>query len=278
MNSPALARALVAVGLCAAPTLRAQSLDTVPLTYGYPGVGAVTWTPVKGLKTMIAAPHFSSGPRVLCAGDAYRCDIAIELRNVRYFARSEKELMDEVREQFQQLNNAPPPNATLEQRALGALRSLTYSDTRRGAAFRYVAMALVIRGPVVFQITAQAQDTTTLNKVFSLALSARLVDELPMMTYRIGQMVDACAQRSPSSLPRNQRARAVSPFSDAVLVQYLRVSDSTATLATVSENRSKQLPQFLRALDELTVPSRDALCARMPTIIEQAAKELGRGS
>lgn len=67
----------------------AQVLDSLPLSYKYPGIGAITWTPVKGLKARIAVPHFSSGPRVVCFDMAYRCDVEVNLRSISYVARTD---------------------------------------------------------------------------------------------------------------------------------------------------------------------------------------------
>ena len=251
-----------------------QTLDSLPLTYKYPGIGDVTWTPVKGLKTRIAVPHFSSGPRVVCVETAYRCDIEVNLRTVRYFSRTEGELLAEIREQFPEMGITLPPNAQLRQRIEPELLALTYNDTTGTGRFRYTAVALVIRGPAVFQITAEANDTTAVANVLALAKRTRLIDEHAMMSYRLGQMVDACAERVPATRAVNERARAASMFDDTVLVNWLRVSDSTATLATVLSSRRGQLPQFVTALDELEALTREVFCSSLARVIATAERDL----
>lgn len=252
----------------------AQALDSLPLSYKYPGIGALTWTPVKGLKARIAVPHFSSGPRVVCVDMAYRCDVEVNLRSISYVARTEGELLAEIREQFPEMGLTLQPNAPFRRRIEPELLALTYVDATGQAEFRFTAVALVLRGPAVFQITAQANDSTVINDVLTLVKRTRLVDEHAMMTYRLGQMVDACAQRVPSTQPINERARRASVFADTVLVNWLRVSDSTATMKTVRATRDDQLPQFLKSLDELPASNREAFCRSLPRVIATAEQDL----
>jgi hypothetical protein len=95
-----------------------------------------------------------------------------------------------------------------------------------------------------------------------------------MMTYRLGQMVDACAQRVPTTQAINERARGASVFVDTVLVNWLRVSDSTASMKSVRATRDEQLPQFLETLDELPAANREAFCRSLPRVIASAEKDL----
>lgn len=255
-------------------TVNAQKLETDPVTVNYSGIGPVTWTPVAGIKANLAVPHITAGPRVICFDARYKCDISVQVRNISYVARSPEELLEEIREQFK-YDAAPPPAGTAFRTvATPQIVEVSYVDSRANAAYRYRTMALVLKGPAIFQVVADGPDSATVAAMVNIARNTTFGAAREMMAYRFAQFVGVCSSRVPATKAANERALAASPFTDAALLSYMRQRDTTMTVEKLKEARVQQLPQFLETYDALKPTSRQTFCKDLPAIIANTAREL----
>lgn len=267
--------AQLAGALVLAPDVRAQtSLDSAEATVEYDGIGPITWPKSPGLKAIVGVPHFSSGPTIRCREYVYTCAIDVVLRNVRYYVRTEQQLLAELKEQFDQLDPPLPANAKLRTHASAGRLEVTFVDERPSAKYRFTTAALVIKGPAVMQVFAQSNDSVTNASVLAIATGAKIVHLREVMAYRFGQYVRACNGKVPASKTANARAIAASPFTDVYMLESVRERDSTFTLDQLREARANADKSFLDALDELTPKERERFCNRLPNFVKAAAREL----
>lgn len=265
----ALARA------CAARRVDAQiTLDTADVTYGYAGIGPITWPKTPALKAVIAVPHFSAGPTIRCPEYVHKCEIDVVLRNIPYYMHTNKELLAELQEQFAHLDAPPPTDAKFLTQVSARHYAMTYIDTRPSAKYRFTTAALLIQGPAVFQVFAQANDSASVAAVIALAERARVVRVREFLAFRFGQYTRACTVRVPASRAPNEAAIAASPFTDAPLLAFMRQGDSTFTRDKLLEQRTSSDTAFLEALDELKPGDQRTFCGRLPGFIKDAAAEL----
>ena len=251
------------------------TLDSVPRTYSYPGIGPITWTPARGIKAFIGVPEFSEGPRVLCHDTGYTCEIDVNIRNIGYFARGTAELLKEVQEQFAEITPAPPAGAKYSTTTSDTLVQSIFVDVRSGAKYKYTAMAIVIKGPAVLQVVAQAADSSTLASMLGIALNAKGGAFREMLSYRFTQITGACATRLPATRAANERSLQASPFNEAFLLQAERQRDSTITLVKLHAVEAQALSQFITTLDELTPQKRADFCGGLPALFAVSARKLG---
>ncbi len=257
-----------------APDVRAQtSLDTAEATFEYDGIGPITWPKSPGLKAITGVSHFSSGPTIRCPEYVHQCAIDVVLRNVRYYVRTEQQLIAELKEQFDQLDPPLPANAKLRTHASAGRLEVTFVDERPSAKYRFTTAALVTRGPAVMQIFAQSNDSVTNASVLTVAAGAKILHLREVMAYRFGQYVRACNQKVPASKTANERAIASSPFTDVYMLASVRQRDSTFTLDLLREARANADKSFLDALDELTPKERGVFCTRLPNHLKDASSE-----
>ena len=267
--------AQLASAFAIAPSIRAQtSLDTAEATFGYAGIGPITWPKSPRLKAIIGVPHFSSGPTIRCPEYVHKCEIDVVLRNVQYYVRTEQQLIAELKEQFEQLDPPLPANAKLRTHARTGRLEVTFVDERPSAKYRFTTAALVIKGPAVMQIFAQSNDSVSNALVLAVATQAKVLRLREFMAYRFGQYARACNEKVPASKTANERAIAASPFTDAYMLESVRQRDSTFTLDKLRDARANADKSFLDSLDELRPKERELFCNRLPTFVKDAAIEV----
>lgn len=265
---------VAAAALLTASHAPAQSLETAPVTVTYAQLGPVTWSPVAGIRAMLASPRITAGPRVLCTGTTYRCDVAISARPLRYFARPTSDLVEEVKEQFQSIASPPPRGSLFQTVATPQSVELTYFNERAEPGSRYTTIALVMKGPALLAVFAQASDEATIAAMLNIARTVKLGTPREVFADRFAQIVAVCSSRVPSTQVANERALAASPFNDNATVALLRLSDTTMTLEKMRASRSRSLQAYLKEYDSIDPMSRASFCTELPKTISAAAREL----
>jgi hypothetical protein len=254
--------------------LEAQRLETTPVTVQYPGIGPLTFTPVAGIKAMLANPRIKDGARVVCFDVRYKCDIGVQARTLGDYARPAAEWLAEMHAQFRTLAAPPPDGAPIMQVVTPQGIEVSFSDLRSNVPYRYTAMAVVFRGPAVLKVFAQGPDSAAVAMMMQLARTAKPEAAQEMQAAQLVQFVTVCNSRVPATQAANTRALANSPFRDAVVLGLLRQRDSTMTLEKLLAARSERHPQFLLAYDMLTPTGRQTFCSDLPKTIAVAAREL----
>ena len=270
LRAARLTTAVACTVLLSASTVReahAQSLEVGPVTVQYAGLGALVWMPAPGIKANLVVPNITAGARVSCFQASYKCDIGVQRRTIEYFARQPAELVDEVRGQFKS-------GSPLEIVSTAQGVEATFIDRAANARYPYTTVALIFRGAALLRAVAQGPDLASVNAMINIARTVRPVAARETMAASFAQFVGVCTTRFPGTATANERALAISAFSDASVLATVRQRDTSMTMEKVRAARAIPNSLQLASFDGMPPSSRERFCNELPGIIAAATRDL----
>ena len=268
-----LAAALLAFGAgCFAQAKPGSDMAGTQQTHGYSqGVGRIQWTFPPELHAIFAVPHFTAGPRIMCAMKALDCVVEVIGRDIT--------VSDAARQE--QIAKALEPNLqyatskTLEFKTYGnGVVYVVLEDSRPSEPLRYLAAGYVHRDTALLRFQAAYNAPADLQPFLALLSGAVAMDALTMWAMRLGDYRAVCEERFPAGKVANDGAFFASPFASVDVVQAFLKREPAQTERGVRDILAKAREGFAKSFDGAPAERRQSFCEGFPRWVAEAARGL----
>lgn len=257
---------------CAGPAW-SQAPQAAEETRIYSGVGRIKWTLSPDLRTIFAVPHFTGGPRIMCADNKTECEISVQARAID---KAMDERLAELKAKVKPLL-ADAKDKEFRVQYAGADKSVAYTmleDPRPNQDFRFLVVGFAIRGPGLIQFTAAANEAASYQEVLKIVEAAKSLDALEIWALRLGDYKATCNERFPASATANDAAFASSRFAKVDLVKFLMGNDASLTEEAVRKQLANVRQAFAQSFDAESAERKQAFCSSFPQWVKSTESSL----
>jgi hypothetical protein len=240
----------------------------------YADVGRIEWQFPSGFEYYVAVPHFTVGPRIVCAGKLHECEIQVASRDIR--KRSEQR-RDELVARLKPYA-ARSIERQIEPRSSGTAPELTFvtlTDSRpKPGEFRIMTIGYAVNGTAVIQFRHATNDAGDTEAMLQIIRRARTLDALPVWAWRLSDYKAACAERFPEFSSANDAAFAASPFAAVDVIGFWRSTVPEESDAAARQKLQAARDGYAKAFDSQPLQARSDFCRNFPTWVKMAAADL----
>lgn len=242
----------------------------------YMAIGRVKWRLPSDFEYYFAHPHGSMGPRIVCKGERYECEISVLNREL---PRATADRQEQLRQAFlRDTFNTLPVTIT----SSGALKSVHYvalmDPNARfgrfgalGGGYRLMISGFAEKGPALISFNLYSNDTTAFAPLLNVIDQAEALDAVGVLAWRLGDLKAVCEERFPKYKAGNDSAFASSRFAAIDIPAAVKTALSLpASVDEVRSNLTKARTGFARSFDAETPERREAICSTFPWVLSQA--------